>query len=442
LLLHRVVSRAGALAALVVSMLPTAAHAESGLPATTQLLNAAGEVVAAATFSPAQTGVRIDVVGWKLSPGAHGIHIHTTGKCDAPGFASAGGHLNPDGKKHGLDNADGPHAGDLPNLMVKDDGTAYGWFVDERISFAPGASSLFKDGGTALVIHAAADDGKTDPSGNSGDRIACGVIAPGGASPVAPVAQSPAFAAMRANYEGLTDAQVRARGYDVDSVCVNAAEVGLPAAAGSMGFHAINGRFYGPQFQTGEWDSNTPPILLLDGSRRVVGVEWEGGSWNRPAPAAYGQSAPLLPGHPGPPSVNVPHYMLHAYFEPNGQVLYDVWNPNLGCPIQGHLGAGVNGSFATYEFDYPGDESVYTVNLTIAPDAGTVLQNAGFKIYNPTGSVQIAGGSQQGLRPNVSANLVSRTKGRHVIQVYNYNQYIPIDFELSLTRGLPEGRAR
>jgi superoxide dismutase, Cu-Zn family len=102
--------------------------------------------------------------------------VHTVGKCDPPDFASAGGHLNPDMKKHGKENPDGPHAGDLNNLEVGADGTAKASFVDSKVTLGDGPNSLFHDGGTALVIHEKADDYKTDPSGNSGPRIACGPI--------------------------------------------------------------------------------------------------------------------------------------------------------------------------------------------------------------------------------------------------------------------------
>src|SRR5262249_1648630 len=105
--------------------------------------------------------------------------IHQNAKCEAPDFKSAGPHFNPDNKKHGLQNPDGPHAGDMQNFLVKTDGSAKAKVVDQNVNLKKDDShSVFSNGGTALVIHAKGDDLNTDPSGNSGDRIACGVIIP------------------------------------------------------------------------------------------------------------------------------------------------------------------------------------------------------------------------------------------------------------------------
>ena len=108
----------------------------------------------------------------------HAIHVHQNAKCDGPDFKSAGPHFNPDGKKHGFDNADGHHAGDMQNFSVDEKGKAKLKLTDNDVNLgdASDSHSLFSNGGTALVIHAHADDMKTDPSGNSGDRIACGAI--------------------------------------------------------------------------------------------------------------------------------------------------------------------------------------------------------------------------------------------------------------------------
>jgi Cu-Zn family superoxide dismutase len=146
----------------------TSAHAN--------IVNAAGDKIGTATFTQSPDGVQINVDVSQLPPGTHGIHIHTVGKCEGPGFTTAGGHFNPANKKHGKDNPDGPHNGDLLNLTVGSDGHASGSLLDANVSLNSGANSLFQPGGTAIVIHAGPDDYKTDPAGNSGARIACGVI--------------------------------------------------------------------------------------------------------------------------------------------------------------------------------------------------------------------------------------------------------------------------
>jgi Cu-Zn family superoxide dismutase len=110
-----------------------------------------------------------------LPPGPHGIHIHENGKCEPPDFSSAGGHFNPSRKQHGEENENGPHDGDIPNVAVGMNGMAQVTFIAKGATLE-GARSILKPGGTSLVIHAEPDDLKTDPSGNSGARIACGVI--------------------------------------------------------------------------------------------------------------------------------------------------------------------------------------------------------------------------------------------------------------------------
>ncbi|HEY0037477.1 MAG TPA: superoxide dismutase family protein [Longimicrobium sp.] len=136
-----------------------------------------GATVGTALLRPGTDGVQVTLSVNGLPPGTHGMHLHQAGRCDGPDFTSAGGHLNPAGKQHGLQNPQGPHAGDLPNLVVDANrrgsltGTARGTTLE-----GGAANSLRKPGGTALVVHASADDQVTDPSGNSGARIACGVI--------------------------------------------------------------------------------------------------------------------------------------------------------------------------------------------------------------------------------------------------------------------------
>lgn len=146
------------------------------------------------------------------------------------------------------------------------------------------------------------------------------------------VAQPPEIAAARARWEGRPEAEVTSAGYTVSPNCVSAVQAGLPAALGNMGYHAQHAGYWGTQFPAAAWEPQNPPLLLLDATKRVVGVEWEAAGALRPAPSLAGHAAVLMPGHPGVPAVNAPHYMLHFYFKPNATVWVDVYDPDLTCP--------------------------------------------------------------------------------------------------------------
>ena len=162
-----------ALLGLLLAGLPATAGAQS---AKAELKDAQGKIVGTATLGEVSGGVKIALKASGLKPGDHGVHIHAVGKCEPPAFTSAGGHFNPGNKKHGKQNPEGAHAGDLPNLKVGADGTGSIEVTAGGVTLKGGAGSLFQPGGTALVVHADPDDEKTDPTGNSGARVACGVI--------------------------------------------------------------------------------------------------------------------------------------------------------------------------------------------------------------------------------------------------------------------------
>jgi len=163
-------------ASLLSLFLAGSAFGAAASTAKANLINSKGEPIGTATLKETPKGVSLRLAVENLPPGVHGFHIHTVGKCEPPDFKSAGGHFNPEGKKHGLENPEGHHAGDMQNLTVDAQGKAKVKAVLTGVTLGEGANSLFQPAGTALVIHADPDDMKTDPAGNAGARIACGVI--------------------------------------------------------------------------------------------------------------------------------------------------------------------------------------------------------------------------------------------------------------------------
>lgn len=135
------------------------------------------ESVGTATLDEESDGVEVTLEGENLPKGTHAFHIHEKGQCEAPDFESAGDHFNPDDDDHGFDDSDGPHAGDMPNIAVGEDGDVkQSFFVKDVTLDEDEDHSLLDDDGTSLVIHEGADDGKSQPAGDAGDRLACGPI--------------------------------------------------------------------------------------------------------------------------------------------------------------------------------------------------------------------------------------------------------------------------
>ena len=166
----------------LIHLSPDRASADT-LTATAVLTSSTGQAIGTATFVEGTDGtVLITVTASNLSPGAHGLHVHAVGRCDQPDFVTAGAHFNPFSRLHGFRTSEGPHAGDLPNLMVGPDGRGTLVFSDtviNRFTLRPGPGSILDADGSALIIHAGPDDELTDPTGNSGGRAACAVISAG-----------------------------------------------------------------------------------------------------------------------------------------------------------------------------------------------------------------------------------------------------------------------
>lgn len=144
--------------------------------ATADLNDASGQSMGHATATQETGGIRLRVEGINLPTGSHGLHVHMTGACVGPDFASAGGHWNPTGAQHGKDNPAGMHSGDLPNLLIGTAGRGSMEYLIPGARLAGGQTRMLDDDGAAIVIHAGPDDYRTDPAGNSGGRIACGVF--------------------------------------------------------------------------------------------------------------------------------------------------------------------------------------------------------------------------------------------------------------------------
>lgn len=141
------------------------------------LIDGKGEELGQAMLTETAKGVRIALEAEGLNPGIHAIHFHETGNCTPPDFMSAGGHFNPEHKQHGLKNSLGPHAGDMSNIFADSHGRVKTVIFNPHVTLEEGKKNSLRDAdGSSLIIHEFGDDLQTDPNGNAGSRVLCGVI--------------------------------------------------------------------------------------------------------------------------------------------------------------------------------------------------------------------------------------------------------------------------